>query len=145
MPSPPNADPLVGMGINITPDGTTNVVNGVTYVGINLTTSFPLGYDFSVVNQSTGLGWYDIKIKVKETGNFGFNTEYLQIDITNPPTPGTQFTQNLPPFGSGMAYFNPKIKQGVAYEFMFASYCYSSGGGYNVGMSDNLWQGPFTY
>ena len=146
MPSPPNADPLVGMGINLTPDGTTNVVNGVTYLGFNLTTSFPVGFDFSVVNQNTGLGWYEIHMKVKEVGVSGFDIPSLQIDITNPPTPGTPITINFAPWNNGgMQYFNPKIKQGVAYEFMLGSVCYSSGGGYNVGMSDNLWQGPFTY
>jgi hypothetical protein len=141
LPSTPGTDASVGLGLNAVLSGATANYNGNTYVGFDITTSFPLGFDFSSVG--AGNGWassnYNILLKVREVGSTsGFDTYNLQVPMAPTPVLGTSWTVNFPPHNGGAAYFSPQLIQGVEYELGFTVICTTDSGS-SVGAGDYLW------
>jgi hypothetical protein len=155
IPNAPGGSPADGMGIIPTWVGPATLdANGNTYIGLNIETSFPAGYDFSIIQEAPiysvpNYPWHNIKLKVRDvTGwNGAFpppSTEvyYMQIPntFTGPDSTALNFT--FPAFDStsSSAWYHPELHADREYEFAVTVICDSPYYGAIGASWDMAWQ-----
>jgi hypothetical protein len=149
-----------GMGIIPTWVGPATLdANGNTYIGLNIQTSFPAGYDFSVLQDAPisnipGTPWHYILLNVRDvTGwNGAFpspatTTYYMQIPntFTGPVSTALDFTftaydSTLLNVNDPQAIYQPQLLANRDYAFAVTVICGSPSVSYVGGTWDGAWQ-----